>query len=403
MMQPCPHTDPAVTTDATPDQPRIGRPRRGMALILTLIVVVVLAILSTGAIISSMQDFRGGRNALVEQRAFAVAEYGLNAEISDWDRSRNLPPPTGMAIGAIDSANVFVAETDTAKVFIQRLTDNTFWVRSVGRASIGNEQLEAQRMTNMVVRIAYPTINPGGAITTAGNIRVQGSATVTGRNTNPSGWTQCASIAGRDTFAISYAPGRNVDIQRMNLVTGGVNPDPAAGDSNTYVRYGTESWNSLVAAADIKLPSGSYGPEPVGTASTCSYGSTMNWGEPLRVSGGGATYTAGCKDYFPIIYINGNATLSRGRGQGVLLVNGDVRTVGNFQWYGLIIARDDIVKGAGTFDLWGSAMSRNANVQDGNDIVGNSNFQWSKCAVESALRGSAILTRTKERSWVQLY
>jgi hypothetical protein len=121
------------------------------------------------------------------------------------------------------------------------------------------------------------------------------------------------------------------------------------------------------------------------------------------VSGGGATYTAGCKDYFPIIYINGNATLSRGRGQGVLLVNGDVRTVGNFQWYGLIIARDDIVKGAGTFDLWGSAMSRNANVQDGNDIVGNSNFQWSKCAVESALRGSAILTRTKERSWVQLY
>ena len=403
MMQPCPHTDAAVTAVAIPDQPRIGRPRRGMALILTLIVVVVLAILSTGAIISSMQDFRGGRNALVEQRAFAVAEYGLNAEISDWDRSRNLPPPTGMAIGAIDSANVFVAETDTAKVFIQRLTDNTFWVRSVGRASIGNEQLEAQRMTNMVVRIAYPTINPGGAITTAGNIRVQGSAEITGRNTNPSGWTQCANIAGRDTFAISYAPGRSVDIQKPNLVTGGVNPDPAAGDSNTYVRYGTESWNSLVAAADIKLPSGSYGPEPVGTASTCNYGSTMNWGEPLRVSGGGATYTAGCKDYFPIIYINGNATLSRGRGQGVLLVNGDVRTVGNFQWYGLIIARDDIVKGAGTFDLWGSAMSRNANVQDGNDIVGNSNFQWSKCAVESALRGSAILTRTKERSWVQLY
>lgn len=84
-------------------------------------------------------------------------------------------------------------------------------------------------------------------------------------------------------------------------------------------------------------------------------------------------------------------------------MNGDVRLTGNFQWYGLIIARDDIVKGNGTFDLWGSAMSRNANVQDGNDIVGNSFFRWSKCAVESALRGSAILTRTKERSWAQLY
>lgn len=394
---------PLPQPDAAPSPgPRLVRARRGGALILTLVVVVALAVLSTGAILSSMQEFRGGRNALVEQRAFAVAEFGLNSEIANWDRGRNLPPPTGMAIGAIDSANVFVAQGDTAKVFIQRLTDNTFWVRSVGRASIGNAQLEAQRMTNMVVRIAYPTINPGGAIVTAGNIRVQGSAEVTGNNTNPSGWSQCANIAGRDTFAISYAPGRNVNIQKMDLVTGGINADPAAGDSNTYVRYGTESWNSLVAAADIRLSGGSYGPEPVGSASACTYG-TMNWGEPLRVSGGGNTYVAGCKDHFPIIYVDGQAQLTRGRGQGILLVNGDVRLTGNFQWYGLIIARDDIVKGNGTFDLWGSAMSRNANVQDGNDIVGNSFFKWSKCAVESALRGSAILTRTKERSWAQLY
>ena len=53
--------------------------------------------------------------------------------------------------------------------------------------------------------------------------------------------------------------------------------------------------------------------------------------------------------------------------------------------------------------MWGSIMSHNANVQDGNDVVGNSSFSYSRCAVESALRGSAILTRTKERSWVQLY
>jgi hypothetical protein len=255
-------------------------------------------------------------------------------------------------------------------------------------------------MTNMVVRIAYPTINPGGAIVTAGNVRVSGNATVTGRNTNPTNWTQCASIAGRDTFAITYAPGKDLNIGGSSNIVGGTRADPTAGDSNTYVRYGTESWNSLVAAADITLPGGSYGPEPVGTASTCDLSTTLNWGEPLR---GGNGHVRGCEDYFPIIYFSGSASLTRGRGQGILLVNGDIRTVGNFQWYGLIIARDDIVKGAGTFDLWGSAMSRNANVTDDNSIVGTSQFQWSKCAVESALRGSAILTRTKERSWAQLY
>lgn len=393
------HTDalPASDTVSAP-QPR--RERRGVALVITLIVVVVLAILSTGAVVSSMQEYRGGRNALVEQRAFAVAEFGLNSEISNWDRGRNLPPPRGMAIGAIDSANVFVAQGDTAKVYIQRLTQNTFWVRSVGRANIGNAQLESQRQTHMVVRIAYPTINPGGAIVTAGDISVKGSAEITGNNSDPAGWSQCANIAGRDTFAITYAPGKDVDIQKPDLVTGGTNADPAAGDSNTYVRYGTESWNSLVAAADIKLNAGTYGPEPVGTATSCDFNAGENWGEPLRA---GMGHIKGCEDYFPIIYVNGQVNLSKGRGQGILLVNGDVRLNGNFQWFGLIIARDDIVKGNGTFDMWGSAMSRNANVLDDNSITGNSYFRWSKCAVESALRGSAILTRTKERSWAQLY
>ena len=372
--------------------------RRGAALIITLIAVVVLALLSTGAVLSSMQEFRAGRNSLVEQRAFAVAEFGLNREIANWDRSRNLPPPVGRAIGVTDSSKVYVAQGDSARVFITRLTDNTYWVVSVGRANIGNGQLEAQRQTHVLVRLAYPSINPGGAIVTAGNIDVKGSADVSGVNTNPAGWPQCAGIAGRDTFAIAYAPNKTASIQKPQLVIGGVYADPAAQDSNTYIRYGTETWNTLTANADITIGGGSYQPEPVGNATDCTYG-TLNWGEPSRAAG----YIAGCKDYFPIIYATAGITINHGRGQGILLVNGDVKLNGNMQWYGLIIARDDILKGNGTFDLWGSVMSRNANVNDDNSITGNSSFKWSKCAVESATRGSAILTRAKERSWIQMF
>ena len=373
--------------------------RRGAALLLTLVVVVVLAVLSLGGTLSSMQEYRSGRNSLVEQRAFAVAEFGLNTEIAAWKRTRNLPPPVGMAVGAIDSNSVFVAQSDTARVFITRLNENTFWVVSVGRANIGNGQLESQRQTHTLVRIAYPTINPGGAIETAGNISVQGSANVTGVNTDPAGWTQCANIAGRDTFAITYALGKTATIQKPNQIIGGTHADPTAGDSNTYVRYGTENWQSLVTGADITIPGGTYTPSPVGTTTTCDYSNNSNWGEPSRANG----YVAGCKDYFPVIYSQGDLTLTHGSGQGILLVNGDIRLAGNFQWYGLIIARDDIVKGNGTFDMWGSVLSANVNVQDDNAIVGNSSFRWSRCAVESALRGSAILTRTRERSWVQMY
>lgn len=376
------------------------RPRRGVALLMTLVLVVLLISLSSGAIMSATEEYREGRHSLIEQRAFAVAEYGLNSEIANWNRARNLPAPTGMAIGAIDSSGVFVAQSDTAKVYIQRLTPTVFAVRSVGRASIGVQTAEAQRQTQMIVRLAYPTIAPGGAVVTAGNLDVRGSASIDGTNSNPPGWSQCAQMAGRDTFAISIAPGRSMTIQKPQLVVGGTFRDPAAGDSNTYVRYGTESWNSLAANADLKLPGGSYGPEPTASGASCQTGLTNNWGEPWHT---GAWQVPECQYYFPIIYINGDATLSRGRGQGVLLVNGDVRLTGNFEWYGLIIARDDVIKGNGTFDLYGSVMSANTSVNDDNSFNGNSTLRWSRCAVESALRGSAILTRTRERSWAQLY
>ena len=385
-------------------RPRRLRERRGMALMITLASIVILLVLSSGAMMGSLQDFRAGRNTLVEQRAFAVAEYGLNSEVSNWERGRNLPPPRGMAFGAIDSSSVFVAQGDTAYVKVTRLNDNTFWVVSTGRASMGTAQLESQRRTSMLVRIAYPTIRPGGAIVTAGGINMRGSAEVDGRDNDPSGWTQCTSIAKNDTLGIAVAPGQTVNIQKPGNLTGspsGWAYDAAAADSNTYVRYGTESWNSLVANADIRLGSNAYAPEPIGTSSTCDEGVLTNWGEPNRGSGS----VVGCQDYFPIIYIDGDATINgNGRGQGILLVNGNIRINGTMDWYGLIVARNDIDAGNGTANVYGSVMSRNAIIDDGSSLLaGTSNFYWSSCALESALRGSAILTRVRDRAWAQLY
>ena len=45
-----------------------------------------------------------------------------------------------------------------------------------------------------------------------------------------------------------------------------------------------------------------------------------------------------------------SATINgKGRGQGILLVNGDLKINGTFDWVGLIIVRDDINKGNGDF------------------------------------------------------
>jgi hypothetical protein len=383
--------------------PRL-RARRGVALITALIAVVVITIMIAGGHFASTQEFRGGRNLLVEQRSFAVAEYGLNAEIANWDRGRNLNPPVGMTIGSVNATKRYVSGTDTAFVTITRLTETTFWVVSEGKASMGSSQLESRRRTSAYVRLAYPSITANAAVTAAGDIDMRGVSTVSGVNTAPDGWSSCAGWTGGEIYAVRVPPGTDVDYSPVNMPgTLDVEFDAAAADSNTYVRYGSETWNTLTANADIRLPGGSIGANilPVGTATTCTAG-TYNWGEPFRPGYvlGAVTPVPGCYNHFPIIYsaadlvINGN-----GRGQGILLINGDLKINGTFDFYGIIIARDDIERGTGTANIHGAVFSRDANVGDDSFWSGTQDVSFSKCALENALRGSAILTRVAQRHW----
>ena len=390
--------------------PAFSARRRGFALAAAIMAIVVVGAIIAGAFFASTQDYRIGRNTLVEQRAFAVAEYGLNKEVGNWDRSRNLAPPAGQAVGTVIDTNVYVAGDDTARVRITRLNRNTYWVVSEGRASIGNAQTQSMRRTSSMVRLAYPFVNVRGAITTAGSLDLRGSATISGNDvpdTQLAGWQQCDSI-GRDSVpGVAARAGANIDSTSHLTGDPPLVRDSAAADSNTYIRYGSETWNTLRDNADIWLAS-SVDPFPAGTATTCyntNANHLTNWGEPFRVPVAGASpIVLGCRNYFPIIYVNGNLTLNgNGRGQGILLVNGDLTINGTFDFYGVIIVRDDIERGTGTALIHGAVLTRNANLGDRSVWAGTQDVRFSKCAVESALSASAILIPTRERGWAQLF
>lgn len=390
---------------------RARRPR-GSALPLALVMLVVMSTLAAGAFTASQQSMRGGRNVLIEQRALAVAEYGLNQRMARWQPRLNLPPGQGgLATGAVDDSSVFVAAGDTARVRITRLNAMQYHIESVGRASIPNPQLTSVRSVAVIARLAYPTIVPKGAVTTGGSVVISGTSSVDGRDTVPAGWTstECAGMRATTAIPAVVIPTGPYQVKTAGSgqILSGNNDwvkDAAAKDSNTYVRYGTESWNSLASNA-IRLPGGTYGSdiEPTVQDGTCwtSNPSVMNWGEPFRGTGS----VVPCQQYFPIVYVDGTLTLNgRGRGQGILLVNGDLRITGTFDWVGMVIVRDDINKGTGTATITGALMARNAILGDSASIwAGNQKVAYSKCAVESALRGSAILVRARERAWAQLY
>jgi hypothetical protein len=178
--------------------------------------------------------------------------------------------------------------------------------------------------------------------------------------------------------------------------------DAAAADSNTYVRYGTESWVSLTSNADIKLPGGTYNSniQPVGTATTCDRSQTWNWGEPNRPGA-----VIGCYGWYPIIYVDGSMHLNgNGYGQGILLVNGDLEINGIFEFYGLVIVRDDVTKGNGTAKIHGALYAANLTLDTSTSwFTGTQDVNYSKCAIESALAGSAILVRVTQRHWAQVF
>jgi hypothetical protein len=397
---------------------RSPRTRRGAALPFALMMLVVLTAIAGGSFAMSRQAFRGGRNAMIEQRAFSVAEAGLNRQIANWNSALNLPGTAGgVNPGQTVTSSIWVALGDTARVRVTRLDQALFWVESFGRASIPNPALQAQRTVGALVRIAYPTITPQGAITTNGNVDIQGNAfTVDGRDEIPFagsgtawGGGRCTDLTGPDVAAIAVPPGAKVDYNAGNVAGGlPVLYTPTAADPNTYIAFGTETMNTMIQNADLKYSTG-----VTGTAvnlsndiaprlradGECDVGHPTNWGEPWGAGG-----VAKCRDYFPIIYVDGTTEINgNGRGQGVLIVNGDLRINGNFTWLGLVLVKDDMNKGNGNATITGAVMARNVDLTTGSVFGGSQQVQYSRCAVETALRGSAILIRVRDRAWSQLF
>jgi hypothetical protein len=225
---------------------------------------------------------------------------------------------------------------------------------------------------------------------------------------SPSGWSGCsATETNMPAVVAPPGPPEPVTIAKPANVTSdlgtgmsAVNHDPDADASSTYVSYGDENWETLKSMAIF--PSLTPNPAPTVTNGTCDKTDLNNWGEPVRPN----LATEPCYNYFPIIYIDGDLEVHGGRGQGIMLVNGNMKMNGGFKFYGLIIAKGNVEQGTGGTEIHGSIMTaNNATIGWGEDetLNGNIKIQYSQCSIEHAMRGSAQVVQAKERSWTELY
>lgn len=395
---------------------RVLSNERGMALAIAIVALVVVGAFIAGALFSGTQEQRVAENVRRAGASFGVAEAGVYDIIRRWSKADT--SQMFNALAAYPSANPkdtiqFGARTNPTKTgsyygSLTKFNEQVFLVDMTGQDTVSRAGLirggGASQRIGLLARIKPLQIQTRAAITSGGKNVVAGNASIDGNDHVPTGWSGCGPL---DTAraGIRIQDDASVTASGHPTITGNppVLKDSTVGDS-TFSKFGDVTYTSLVGMATINLAGGqnfATGIGPTYVNGQCETTNTQNWGDPLNP-------TLACGNYFPIIHIAGDATINGVQGQGVLLVDGSLNVQGGFQFFGITIVKGPIKTsgGGGTpAHFWGMVMAQDtvAFADTTNNISGNANLLYSKCAVLKALDHTGVGAMMRSRGWVQLF
>lgn len=375
---------------------------RGIALAVAVFALVVIGALVAGTFFAGRLEQMAGRNTFMAAQAAEAAEAGLNDAVAGQTATGLLNLAINSNLGAgTPLADLPVGYRTTATRTINRLTENVFLVRSIGtRTDAAGGQL-ASRTIGQLIRLMQPDIAVNAGLTALGNVTITGGAEVTGMDGVPPSWVDPS---------VSCPPLGNVTGVRYNggtLTITGAGDVAGAPDSTLDGTLNPtdmqDDFNKLKALATLIITNPNP-PEmaPAYTASVpprCDTSVQTNWGEPILP-------TDPCFDYFPIIYRNGNLKLQGGRGQGILLVEGDLEATGGMIFYGPVMVTGTLSTSGNSGQgakFFGGVIAGNVALDDLSKLAGGALVSYSSCAIHRALQHSATVGTLAERSWVQLY
>lgn len=146
------------------------------------------------------------------------------------------------------------------------------------------------------------------------------------------------------------------------------------------------TYADIVAMADLIVPqdnasAGQIKPQTTG-GGNCWYTPWKNWGDPDNPE-------EACGDNFPIIYRPGDLIIRSGvgSGQGILIIDGDLRIEDDFTFTGIIIVK-------GELRLQDNVVINGAVITGDRTRLtnGSPTIQYSGCAVERSVLGAGLYT-----------
>ena len=370
---------------------------RGMALAVAIFALVVIGALVAGTFFAGRLEQSSGQATVYAAQAAEAGEAGLSDAISGLTATSL----GAMAVGSttpLGTLSLPAAPQVSATRSVRRLTNSLFLVEALGTRSNAAGVSLADRRLGSLVRLVYPNIPVNAGLTALGNVKLAGGADVTGIDAVPPAWASAG---------VSCPPTADLAGVRYNLgtVTGANQAHgvpPTVLDASLTAAQMQSDFDKLKSLATLVLTDGNPAatvPQYTGNPVKCDTSKETNWGEPT-------VSTDPCFNYFPVIYYHGDLKLQGDRGQGILLVEGDLTITGSFVFYGPVYITgtlDAAGNNKGGSKFYGGVIAGNVLIDDINKLSGNATIDYSSCAIKRALKGSAVPTPLNERGWVQLY
>ncbi|MDT8367894.1 MAG: hypothetical protein RQ745_01715 [Longimicrobiales bacterium] len=381
----------------------------GFALPAAILALIVVGVLVTGGFYMARQETRIGTASANSALAFYLAERGVTDVMESWDATSYASLDPWETVTRTDTTSEGIWSVDVTRVAAQM-----YMLEADARITRGGAlQGGAHRSMGVIVKLRTADITPPAGLTTQGLINFGGSAIIKGADTPPDGSGSGSADWGNacDAFPTDDMPGlliddtTNIDWQgnRTNI-EGEMTGDPKFTQDTTITSdnlldFGDMQWAELTSLAGVTITSSTPpDPAPVVDGGRCVPMSS-NWGDPLDT-------TSVCFDYYPIIHLNnpGETRLQGGFGQGILLVEGDLRVTGGFEFYGPVYVKGTLTTAGAGGHFWGGVVAANVDINS-NTVLGDAEIQFSSCAVERAIRLNANLIRPEllaERSWIDV-
>ena len=380
--------------------------RRGIALVLVLLAILVTAALAAGVLVAASTQARASGDALLSLRTTEAAEHGQIAAAAAWSRDSNLTMPVGATAGPIVSR---YPDSTFSVAFVTRLSRTTYWVSARGRSPATGVALPVESRIGALYALNIPEPRLLATVSVRDSLSITGAGRVDGNDTPPPAWgplctalnAPIAAVAAPDTTRVCDGPCGSIGWRLTGAPPKQI--DSLAGSPASLNQLGPVTWTSLAAHAGHVLPAPAIvtpaarltsGPG----AAQCDTAAADNWGDPSRVPP--------CANRFVIIHALGDLVIDGGAGQGVILGDGDVELRNGAQFFGLVLARDDVIATIGNNRVWGAVVAgdvRRSPPGDLTAIAGGTQIVYSSCALETALLGTAPLRREAKRSWTRLY